>query len=111
MRRTARTDLAGVALRSRPVSEVTPPAANGAAAGAPKDHPRATTSLVLGIVSLFIFGLVLGAVAIYLGSKVEQEIATSDGTLTGTDRARWGKNLGIAGMILWTVLLLVSVAG
>jgi hypothetical protein len=92
------------------VTEPLPRAANGAAAGAPTDHPRATTALVLGIASLFIFGLVLGAVAIYLGSKAEWEIAAAGGSLTGADRARWGKNLGIAGIILWAILLSVYVA-
>jgi hypothetical protein len=86
-----------------------PPPADEAPAR-PPNHSRATTVLVLGIVSLFIFGVVLGVLAIYLGSKAEREIAASGGTLGGADRARWGKNLGIAGIVLWAILLILSLA-
>jgi hypothetical protein len=91
------------------VSEPVPPPADETAAGPPKSS-TATTALILGIVSLFIFGIVLGAVAIYLGSKAEREIAESGGTMTGADRARWGRNLGIAGIVLWAILLILSIA-
>jgi hypothetical protein len=91
------------------VPEPLPPPADEAAAGPPVNS-TATTALILGIVSLFIFGIILGALAIYFGSKAEREIAASDGTLRGADRARWGRNLGIAGIVLWAILLLLSLA-
>jgi hypothetical protein len=91
------------------VSEPVRPPADEPTAG-PRIHSRATTALGLGIGSLFILGVVLGTLAIYMASKAEREIAESGGTLTGEDRARWGRNLGIAGIVIWAVLLGVTVA-
>jgi hypothetical protein len=91
------------------VSEPVPPPADEEAA-APPIHRTATTALGLGIGSLFIFGVVLGALAIYMASKAEREISESGGRLTGEDRARLGRKLGIAGIVIWTILMIVYVA-
>lgn len=77
----------------------------------PRKHNDATTSMVLGIVSVsgaFICGLpvVMSPFAWYLGAKAEREIDASGGSLDGRGEATAGKVLGIIG----TVLLLLGVA-
>jgi ABC-type Fe3+ transport system permease subunit len=77
----------------------------------PQDHPRATTALVLGIVSLVCCN-VLGIVAYIVGRNAEREIAASGGRLGGEGKAKAGKILGIVatvllvlGLIVWVLLI------
>ncbi len=65
------------------------------AAGPPKTHSKATASLVCGIVGLFLCGVVLGPVAIYLGNTARREIRASGGRLSGDGLATAGIVLGI----------------
>jgi uncharacterized membrane protein len=62
-------------------------------AAQPKD--RGTLALVLGIISLFVFGLVLGLPAIYLGFR------------SPSVRGKIGGVLGILGVLGWAWLLFV----
>lgn len=73
-------------------------------------HPRATTALVLGIVSLvfgFLCGLgaLLGPFAWVIGGKAVKEIDANPGVWAGRSEANTGRILGI----IATVLLILSV--
>ena len=68
------------------------------------DHPRATLSLVLGILAL-VLCQVLGPFAWSIGGRAVREIDASGGQLGGRGAANAGRILGI----IATVLLVVSV--
>jgi Domain of unknown function (DUF4190) len=70
------------------------------------DHPRATTSLVLGIVAL-VLCQILGPVAWIVGGNAVKEIDASNGALGGRGSANAGKILGI----IATVFLVLAVIG
>jgi Domain of unknown function (DUF4190) len=69
----------------------------------PRDHPRATTSLVLGILGLVLCQL-LGPVALVMGRKAVKEIDASGGALGGRGSATAGWVCGLVA----TILLVVS---
>jgi len=81
-----------------------PPPPQGGPAYAPQ-HPRATTALVLGILSLVICG-VLGPFAWVIGGNAVKEIDASGGQLGGRGMAQAGR---ICGMIA-TILLIIGLA-
>lgn len=92
-----------------------PPPSYGSAAptpgGVPPNHPKAMTSLILGILGLVCCGP-LGIVAFFMGRKTEAEIIASNGQLGGQQLAKVGWILGaiagvlfVLGVLLWIVLL------
>jgi hypothetical protein len=72
---------------------------------------EATAALVLGIVGLLCGGLVVNAVAIWLGSRSRRRIAASGGQLEGAGRAAAGFYLGIVGLVLWAFIALLWIIG
>lgn len=72
----------------------------------PQRHPRATTALVLGILSLVVCG-VLGPFAWVIGGKAVREIDASNGALGGRSEAMTGKILGIVATALLALSVLV----
>ncbi len=88
-----------------------PPQAPGGYGVPPKTNGKATASLVLGIVSLFCFGLVTGILAVVLSRSATQEIRSSGGTQTGEGLAKAGFVLGIIGLVLWAAYLLLVLTG
>lgn len=77
----------------------------------PPKHPQATTSMVLGIISvagglLCWLPMLLSPVAWIMGAKSVRAIDESRGALTGRSEAMAGKVLGIIG----TVMLALGVA-
>jgi len=71
------------------------------------DHPKATTSLVLGILGLVVCGLI-APFAWRIGKRTLDEIDGSHGQLGGRGTAQAGYVLGIIGTV---VLLLGLLAG
>ena len=65
---------------------------------------KATTSLILGIVSLVLCGLFAGLPAIFLGFSARKEIRESNGRLGGDGLALGGIVTGILGT-LWSLVL------
>lgn len=59
----------------------------------------AIASLVLGILSLIVFGIILGPIAIVLGTKAKKRIAASGGQVGGSGMATAGMVLGVLGII------------
>ena len=69
------------------------------------EHPRATTALVLGIVSLVgafacVLPIFLAPVAWVLGARAVAEIDAAPGRWRGRESARAGQVLGMVGTIL-----------
>lgn len=88
-----------------------PPPGYGQPYARPPKHPNATTSMVLGIVSvaggvLCWLPLLIAPVAWFVSSKTVKEIDASHGTQDGRGEAMSGKILGIIG----TVLLVLGLA-
>ena len=70
-----------------------------------KRVPReATWSLVLGIIGLFIAGLILGIIAIVLSVKAKKQISANP-QLGGEGRATAGLILGILGVAGWAIAI------
>ena len=76
-----------------------------------RNHPQGTTILVLGILSFFCFGIVLGTIAAVMGTKALKEI-DSDPTTTYTNRSQVnaGRICGIIGAVISVVGLVFVVA-
>ena len=71
----------------------------GAPVGYAPDHPKATTSLVLGILGIVVCG-VLAPFAWRMGKRTVDEIDASNGQLGGRGSAQAGYVLGLIGTIL-----------
>ncbi len=69
---------------------------------------KATTSLVLGIISIVACGLFLGIPAMVLGRQAKREIEQSQGRLGGEGLATAGFVTGLIGTI-WSVLAAILV--
>jgi hypothetical protein len=85
---------------------------------APPDHPKAVTSLVLGILGL-VACQILSPFAWSIGKKTVAEIDASQGRLGGRTQAQVGYILGIVGSVLlilaaaflvvWLVFVLIAI--
>ena len=71
----------------------------------PQDHPRATMSMILGILGLVICS-VLAPFAWRIGTKTVDEIDASGGQLGGRGMAQAGYIMGIIGTVLLALALL-----
>ena len=74
----------------------------------PQDHPRAMTSLVLGILGIVCCGLV-APVALVMGRNAVREIDASGGRIGGRSTAQVGYILGIIGTVLLAVSILWAI--
>lgn len=72
------------------------------------DHPRATMSLVLGIIGI-VACQVLGPVAWWMGRKTLEEIDASGGRYGGRGAAQAGYVMGVVGTVLLAIGLVVLV--
>ncbi|HEX6249548.1 MAG TPA: DUF4190 domain-containing protein [Nocardioidaceae bacterium] len=66
----------------------------GYAAGPPQQNSKALWSMILGIVSIVVCGILAGIPAIILGGSAKKEIAAAGGAQTGTGMAQAGVILG-----------------
>jgi len=77
--------------------------------------PNATTSLVLGIISIVtcccygIIGLPLGIAAVVLANKAKKIYLEAPESYNGSSNANTGKILGIIGIILNAIYLIVII--
>lgn len=85
--------------------------------GPPADHPKATTILVLGILSLVCCGLFTGIPAIVMGKSALTEIDASHGRIggRGTVKAGWicgiiGTALSVVGFLFYGLVAVVGLA-
>ncbi len=83
------------------------------------DHPRATTSMVLGILGLVICSI-CAPFAWSIGGKAVKEIDASGGAYGGRSQAQAGYVMGIigsvllgltvVGVVLWLIAVIIGVA-
>ena len=90
----------------------TPPPSYGGYPGQPyyppRDHPQATTVLVLGILGL-VLCQVLSPIAWVMGNRVVREIDAGRGQVGGRSAANAGRICGIIGSVLLIVSLVLVV--
>jgi Domain of unknown function (DUF4190) len=86
---------------------VGPQAAPGS--GEKETNNKATWSLIGGILSVTVCGVIVGIVAIIVGKQAQAEIAASGGLQGGENRAKWGIILGWISVAL-NVLVAIIVA-
>jgi len=85
-----------------------PPPGFDYGAGAPAvTAGKATGALVCGIIGLFLCGIILGPVAIYLGTQAKKEIRTSDGRLKGEGMATAGIVMGVIAVIGFVISIII----
>lgn len=86
---------------SNPYGAPPPPNPYGAGpgGGAPAPHPRGVLVLVLGILSLFCCGIVLGTIALVLGLQAKKEIDANPGAYTNRGMVMAGTILGAVGIV------------
>lgn len=70
----------------------------------PPASGKATTALILGLVSFFMCGLFTGIPAIFLGFSARKEIRASQGRLSGDGLALAGIITGVLGT-LWSLIV------
>lgn len=80
-----------------------------AGGGAPQPHPKGTTVLVLGIVSLFVCGVILGPIALIQGNKALKEIDANPAAYTNRQNVVIGRILGIIAIVLWVIGIIVNI--
>ena len=68
------------------------------------EHPKGTTILILGILSIVCCGVFTGIPALIMGNKAQAEIAA--GQYAPTTTVKIGRILGMIS-IAWTVIVLV----
>jgi hypothetical protein len=71
----------------------------------------AIAAMVCGIVGIFIFGIILGIIAIVLGCIARNKINSEPHKYKGMCQANAGVVLGIIDVILWAVLLALIMSG
>jgi Domain of unknown function (DUF4190) len=77
----------------------------------PKNSCMANASLVCGIVGLFIFGVILGTLAIIFGCIAKGNIQREPERYGGKCQANAGLTLGIIGLVLWVIILILVASG
>lgn len=85
-----------------------PPAAPGgygAAGGIPQPHPKGTTILVLGVLSLVCCSP-LGIAAWLMGNTAQKEIDANPGAYSNASSVQIGRILGIIGSVLLVLSLI-----
>jgi hypothetical protein len=74
----------------------------------PKPHPRGTLILVLGILSLFICGIILGVVAFVMGNNALKEIDRNPSAYSNRRLVSAGRICGAIGATLGVLLLVFA---
>jgi hypothetical protein len=76
----------------------------------PQPHPRGTTILILGILSLFCFGIVLGTIAFIMGNNALKEIDANPSAYTNRSTVNAGRIIGLIGAILSVITIIIFAA-
>jgi hypothetical protein len=89
-----------------------PPPATGPSYGGAyaQPHPRGTTVLVLGIVSILCFGIILGPIAAILGKNALDEIDANPQAYTNRGQVLAGMICGIIGFALNVISIIILAA-
>ena len=90
------------------------PTPQPAPGGGQEMNSKATWSLVGGILSITLCGVIVGIVSIIVGKQAQAEIAASGGLQGGENRARWGIILGwisVGLSVLVAIIVAITYAG
>jgi hypothetical protein len=80
------------------------------AGGNVRAHPKGTTILVLGILSLIICGLILGPIAWVMGNNAKREMEAQPGVVwTNAGSVNAGRICGMIATILYAVVIVLVV--
>ena len=91
-----------------PAAPPPPPGYDYGSGGGPAGtHTKAIWSLVSGIVGILVCGVILGPVAIWLGTTAKREIRESGGRLSGEGMATAGIVLGIVAVAAFVIGVIV----
>lgn len=74
-----------------------------------KSNGKAIWSLVLGILSLTLCGIIAAILAIVLGKQAQREIAASGGLQGGEGMAKWGIILGWISVAISVIAVIIAV--
>ncbi len=85
----------------------TPYGGGGDSFGPPAQSGKATASLVLGIIGIFVCPIVLSILAIVFGVQSRKEITNSMGRIKGHGMATAGLVLGIVGLALMPIWFII----
>lgn len=83
------------------------PYGEGGGYAQPSQSGKATASMVLGIIGIFVCPIVLSVLAIVFGVQARNEINASGGRILGSSKATAGLTLGIIGLVLMPVWFIV----
>jgi uncharacterized Tic20 family protein len=81
------------------------------ASGPSKSSSHATVALVVGIASIFMFGIILGPIAIFMGVRAREDIDASNGKMRGQGQATAAIVLGAAAVVVWAIIVISAIAG
>jgi hypothetical protein len=93
-----------------PPPDAGPPYQPPYAGGIPQPHPKGTTVLVLGILSIFCLGIVLGPIAIVMGGNALAEIDRNPAAYSNRGQVNAGRICGIIGVVLWVLGLILRLS-
>ena len=82
----------------------------GAAPAKTGTDGTAIATFVLGLLSIFIFGLILGIIALVLSKKATDNIRASGGQKGGMGLVTAGRVLAIIGIIGWAIVIGLQLA-
>ncbi|WP_340538730.1 DUF4190 domain-containing protein [Nocardioides sp. GXZ039] len=77
--------------------------------GAPHDHPKGTTVLILGILSLVCCGIFTGIPAIIMGKNALRETEAAPGVYSNVGTIKAGYICGIIGTVWSAIALVVNI--
>ena len=72
--------------------------------------PGAVASVVCGVIGFFVFGIILGCVAIGKANAAKKLIAEHPGQYTGGGMATTGLVLGVIDLVGWAVTMVMLIA-
>ena len=72
-----------------------------------ENNGKAVAAMVCGIVGIFIFGIILGPIAICLGTAAKQEIKANPDKMKGNCQANAGISCGIVAIVIWVIFLIL----
>ena len=79
--------------------------------GPPRSSSNATVALVIALVGIFLFGVVLGPIAIVIGIRARTEIDESRGQLQGRGKATAAIFIGAASFIVGILWIIAAISG
>ena len=91
----------------KPTPQPQPPLRSSHIIPVQRTNGKAIASLTIGIISIFVFGIILGPIAICLGLSAKKDIEENPETMIGLGQANAGIICGSIAMIIWVILIII----